>query len=92
MKCPISDTELQSSISTYQQNTRNYSIFAVTWLDTLFKQYYGDTLMNLVNKGDISFTRRYRTNEYYDGHVAWLKDKATNKDINFTLNYHFVEK
>ena len=70
----------------------NYSIFSVSWLDTLFTQYYGDTLSNLVNKGNVSYTRRLRENEYYDGHIAWLKDNANNPNITFTLNRKILQK
>ena len=92
MKNPIDIATKKANITEYSTNNSNYSIFSVSWLDTLFTQYYGDTLSNLVNKGNVSYTRRLRENEYYDGHIAWLKDNANNPNITFTLNRKIVQK
>ena len=92
MKNPIDIATKKANITEYSTNNSNYSIFSVSWLDTLFTQYYGDTLANLVNKGNVSYTRRLRENEYYDGHIAWLKDNANNPNITFTLNRKIVQK
>lgn len=92
MADPISAEEHQKSIFDYQNSNAEFTPYAVRWLDEFFVANYGDTVANLVNNGNLQFERRLRTNNYYDGHVAWLKADPDNKNKKFTNKYYIVEK
>lgn len=92
MKNPLTELEQTEAFNGFKLPSDTFEHFSILWLDTYFKTYYGQTVQEMVEAGNLEFKRRFRTNEYYDGHQAWLSTNATNKDKTFTLDFATKEK
>ena len=92
MKNPLTELEQAEAFNGFKLPSDTFEHFSILWLDTYFKTYYGQTVQEMVEAGNLEFKRRFRTNEYYDGHQAWLSTNATNKDKTFTLDFATKEK
>ena len=71
MARPVTDQEMTEALTRIKTQNEDFTPYSIAWLDDFFVKNYGDTVVNLVQAGKLSFKRRLRSPKYYDGHVSY---------------------